>query len=65
MNLQAPPANNVAATPPPSPVENYKQAASKTILFEQRLAAGKRLLDQITSANSGQEKTRRQYPAVL
>ena len=56
MNLHAPPADNVAATPPPSLVENHKPAAGKTILFEQRLAAGKRLLDQITSASSGQEK---------
>lgn len=55
---QAPPAINTAVTAlPPVPVAGNKPAVSKTNLFEKRLAAGKQLLDQITSTSSGQEKS--------
>jgi MSHA biogenesis protein MshM len=43
-SLQSPPSGNVAATPPPVPVMNRSPANQP--LFEQRLAAGKQLLDQ-------------------
>jgi len=44
---QAPPAVNTAViTQPPVPVAGNKPAASKTKLFEKRLAAGKQLLEQ-------------------
>jgi len=41
---QAPPVGNVAATPPPVPIANSRPTTQS--LFEQRLAAGKQLLDQ-------------------
>ena len=44
---QAPPAvNTTVTTQPPVPVAGNKPAASKTKLFEKRLAAGKQLLEQ-------------------
>lgn len=47
---------NNALAPATSAVAN-KTAASKTNLFEQRLAAGRQLLEQTASTSSGQAKT--------
>ena len=52
---RVPTAGNTAVTPPP-PIANSQPAAKKTSLFEQRLAAGKQLLEQITSTSPGQQK---------
>lgn len=44
---QVPPLGSApVATPPPAPVVSGKPAVSKTNLFEQRLAAGRQVLDQ-------------------
>ncbi len=44
---QVPPvSSSTVATPPPAPVVSSKPAVSKTNLFEQRLAAGRQLLEQ-------------------
>jgi MSHA biogenesis protein MshM len=54
---QTPTAGNVAVTtPPPGPVASSTPATKKPSLFEQRLAAGKQLLEQTASTSSGQEK---------
>jgi len=45
-----------ASTIPPVPPAHSSSTAKNTILFEQRLEAGKHLLDQIASASPGQEK---------
>ena len=47
----------VAAGSPPEPTAATATPSGKSSLFEQRLAAGKQLLEQATSAGSGQEKT--------
>jgi len=43
---QVPPAGGAAITAAPLPVTASKPAANKTVLFDQRLAAGKQLLEQ-------------------
>jgi len=44
---QAPPAvNKVATAPPPVPIASSNTASSKTSLFDQRMVAGKQLLEQ-------------------
>ena len=53
---QNPKAVKAASTTPPVPAARSSSTASKTILFEQRLKAGKQLLEQVTSASPGQEK---------
>lgn len=57
---QVPSAGNVAVTSPPSvPIAGSNPTAKKSSLFEQRLAAGKQLLEQTTSASSGQATSTR------
>jgi type II secretory pathway predicted ATPase ExeA len=46
----------VAATPPAPLAGSPAPAINKTILFEQRLGAGRQLLEQIASTSPGQEK---------
>jgi hypothetical protein len=48
--------NTAVAARPPVLVAGNNPAASKTSLFEKRLAAGKQLLEQTTSKSSGQAK---------
>jgi MSHA biogenesis protein MshM len=45
-----------ASTIPPVPAAKNSSTAKNTVLFEQRLEAGKQLIEQITSASAGQEK---------
>jgi MSHA biogenesis protein MshM len=53
---QNPKAVKAASTIPPVPAANNSSTAKNTVLFEQRLEAGKQLIEQITSASAGQEK---------
>ena len=48
--------SNPLPAAPPVPVTGSSPAATQSILFEQRLASGKLLLEQTLATNSGQEK---------
>jgi type II secretory pathway predicted ATPase ExeA len=46
-----------AAVSPPAPIASSRPIIDKSSLFEQRMAAGKRLIEQATSTSAGQGKT--------